>query len=826
MQGYGINSSGALPPLGSVPNPYWDNARVQHHSQNVDSMPALQVLPNLATSSVNTGVSSWLNIPVQGGLASLQNNLDIHQTQNIPPQSAFGIQQRLQPQNPSVANLLPQPIDNLSNMLTPEKLLASGISQDPQLVSLLQQQYLLQLQSQAPVASQQLLLFDKLLLLKQQQQKQEEHQQLMRQQQQLLSQVFSEHHLNQRLSEPTFAQLQTGGFEAGNANIDHARFQQHDLFQMGAQLQAPSMPDENVKAAGLVLPSSDSQDISRNIGSENSMHLPHQIFANSVKQGNWNASPPEEINKEKGSYGTTDDMDMTQMSEKANKKVLEQTSKYDGSVLQQLPVHENEQLLRGNANALADTPARASEELLEAGEQHIDVSSQVKEVKIPEAREMKKSSEKKSKKQKSSKVSTDSAKGVSKSQQPMQADIEVANSGDALEAFVPKKEKRKTDKAAADADFLQGQNSSAPPNYADKDVTAETKVEPEEVAYDSQVKIQTHAGQRAWKPAPGFKPKSFLEIQQEEQRRAQEEMAVSDISTSLSSMSVSTPWAGVVVNADHKAVSETRQDAELNLAKSDSYLNPKNKTQEEELFWDANISKLGDREMEISKSAPGVPLTSIISSQSDSVIADDFIDAKDTKKSRKKSAKAKNAGGKVAPVSSVDVSLGSSPIDKGKHIRQMQQKEVLPAVPSGPSFGDYVFWKEESASPSPAPAWSTDSGKTHKAASLRDILKEQEKKVPASVKPVQMPTPQKPATNQPARGSGPSWSVSSSPAKAASPLPINSQASSHSNHKVEDDLFWGPLEQPKPEAKQYGSLSPFHFNYYIIYIIMMLAMII
>ncbi|KAL0325732.1 UNVERIFIED_CONTAM: protein ESSENTIAL FOR POTEXVIRUS ACCUMULATION 1 [Sesamum radiatum] len=212
MQGYGGNNSFALPPLGSstaddpyllakkltlerqrsLPNPYslWpgidaasvagktdvnetslphskflssitDNARTQHHSQNVESMSVLQGLSDHSTSTVNNGISSWLNFPVQGGLDPLQDKLDIHHSPNFPPQSAFGIQQqRLSPQNTPLTNLFAQSMDNPSKMLTPEKLLTSGISQDPQLLSLLQQQYLLQLQSQAPVASQHISLLE------------------------------------------------------------------------------------------------------------------------------------------------------------------------------------------------------------------------------------------------------------------------------------------------------------------------------------------------------------------------------------------------------------------------------------------------------------------------------------------------------------------------------------------------------------------------------------------------------------------------------------------------------------------------------------------
>ncbi|KAL0351882.1 UNVERIFIED_CONTAM: protein ESSENTIAL FOR POTEXVIRUS ACCUMULATION 1 [Sesamum calycinum] len=618
----------------------------------------------------------------------------------------------------------------------------------------------------------------------------------------------------------SFAKLQTGGFASGN-DVDHSHFQQpHDLFHLRSQLQAPNVRGESANAADLVLPPGDSKDISTNIGPETSMHLPHQIFANNVKQRNWDSSPSEQIvEQQESSSSTTGGMDLTKMPEQTNKYVLQQISNYDKSlggttsdIASSFPAEEHlgesvpqQQLAVGHENephdtveALAEMKAGAFKEPLDLGEQQLDDSSSVKEVKIPEARGVKKLSEKKSKKQKSSKAFTDPAKGVSKSQQSKQSEFEGTNSGENLLPAL---------------------------NHVDAGVTIETKAQPGQIPYASQVNVEAHAGQRAWKPAPGFKPKSLLEIQLEEQRRAQEEkeMQVSEISTSLGSMNVSTPWSGIVLNTDHKKFSEIGQDAvgtELNFSKSDGSSTLKNKkSPEEDLFWDNSVAKLGDREMEISDSTPSVPLTSIISSQADSVVDDDFINAKETKKSRKKSAKAKNAGAKATPAVSVDVSVGSSPVDKGKYARQIpQQKEVLPAVPSGPSLGDFVTWKGEPASP-PAPAWSTDSGKPHKPASLRDILKEQEKRV-SSPQPV--PTPQKTATNQPARGSGSSWSLSSSPAKAASPIPINSQASSHSKHKVEDDLFWGPLEQPKKEDKQYN--STFILVCYIRYISLMLVL--
>ncbi|KAL6493108.1 hypothetical protein OROGR_032867 [Orobanche gracilis] len=854
MQGYGGANFIPHPPLGSNvgddpylfakklalerqrsilnPNALWPGRDAASVTANTDLMSETSLAHSKLLSSitdnastVNNEIGGWMNLPYQGGPDPLQDKLDIRHVQNILPQSGLGlIQQRLQPQDASLNNLLAQSLDNSSRILTPEKFLTSGIPQDPQILSLLQQQYLLQqVQSQAPVASQQLSLLDMML---KQQQKQEEQQQLMLQQQQLLSQVLFEQHHNQSSGDSSFAQLQTGGLAAGNARLDLTRFQHGDIFPVGSQAQAPNMHGEGPKAADFILPPSDSQDISRKMASENSensMLLPHQMFANTPNQRNWGASAAEPIVEQPKDFSsTTDDMNMIKMSGNTNACVSEQISKYDESVristteiISSFPAsehlgesvppqqftfdHKNKPLFQKTVESSAETPARALKEL------HTGGSSVVKEVGEPEAGELKKASEKKSKKQKPSKSPSDSVRGVSKSGHLKSSESEGAISGnaksetlavkgDTLAASVTEKEK-KTKKGADDVGFLPGQISLPALNYADDGLIMETNVRPGQVAHTSQVNMQANAGQRAWKPAPGFKPKSLLEIQQEEQRRAQEETAISDISTSLGSMSVSAPWTGVTVNADHKAMDGVWQDAastEINMPKSDSSSALKNKnTQNEDLFWDSNVAKFDEREMEASNS--GVPLTSIMISQTDSIVDDDFIDAKDTKKSRKRSAKSKNAF-KTAPVAVANAVTS----DKGKHARQMQQqKEVLPAPPSGPSFGDFVTWKGEPASP-PAPAWP-DSGKHHKPASLRDILKEQERKVPSSL-PV--PTTQKPATNQPARASGPSWSYSSSPTRAASAIAVHPQASSQSKHKVEDDLFWGPLEQPKQEDKQ------------------------
>nr|KYP64581.1 GYF domain-containing protein mpd2 [Cajanus cajan] len=262
---------------------------------------------------------------------------------------------------------------------------------------------------------------------------------------------------------------------------------------------------------------------------------------------------------------------------------------------------------------------------------------------------------------------------------------------------------------------------------------------------------------RAWKPALGFKAKSLLEIQLEEQKKAQTEMLVSEVATNpVNSMSSTSPWVGVVANPDSMKVSSDRRRE----ADNTEYL---------------------------------------AKSQNKPLDDGNFIEAKDTKRNRKKSTKSKGSGAKVS-MSVASSEVPTSHIEKGKSSRSIQQdKELLPAIPSGPSLGDFVLWKGEPTSPSPPPAWTTDSGRIPKPTSLRDILKEEEKKY---VLPHQLPTPHKSQPAQPARSSGSLRSITaSSPSKTVPSGQMNSQASL-STYRVDDELFWGPVEQSKQENKQ------------------------
>nr|XP_016489233.1 PREDICTED: uncharacterized protein LOC107809155 isoform X2 [Nicotiana tabacum] len=829
-----------------------EHVRQHPHNQNVDLLSLLQGVPD-RSAGISGGVSGWSNFPVQGGLESLQERMDMHQGQSMPPQSAFGMQQqRLHPQSPPMTNLLGQAMDNTSNILATEKLLSSGV-QDPQLLNLLQQQYLMQLQSQAALGGpQQLSLLDKLLMLKQQQQqqqqqKQEEQQLMLRQQQQLLSQVLSDPHPHQRFGEQPYGKLPTPGISVGIATVDPTRFQPSpNLFSMNTQVQHPVM--EEAHASNFVLPPSISQDVTQIGSSEtSSLHLPHQMFGDASSQRSWGfveqsddiqqkvprmatamIDPSSHASKHPLGAENNEPLAVTTSEIASHFPLVEQVEK---SVIPPPPPAVDNDLHQ--KNKLESPPAAIPSEPQVERDPNNGLSV-TKELKSVETREVKKSSEKKSKKQKSTKgQASDLTKGASKSQpsKPLQSDAVIASdaksdaqsvSGKKTTAVGPEKRDSKTEVAFADVvDEYPGQKPLS------AHATVETKGETGQIPPVSQFNTQVQSGQRAWKPAPGFKPKSLLEIQEEEQRRAQAEIAITEVATSLSSLSVSTAWAGVVTNSDHKLVRDTQQDAadnDLSMNNSDVSLNQKSKNNSDvslnqksknnsdvslnqkskkshlhEVLADNTSAKSGERERDFPDMTfvpPSVPVND----------DDNFIEAKDTKKSRKKSAKSKGAGAKVSvPIAASEVSVGSSPIDKVKSSRQVQpDKEVLPAIPSGPSLGDFVVWKGEATSPAPipAPAWFTDSGKLSKPTSLRDILKEQEKKVSSGQQHIPVPT-QKSVPNAPARVGGPSWSATgSSPAKTAAPIQIHSQAGANSKNKVDDDLFWGPVDHPKQETKQ------------------------
>ncbi|KAG6585608.1 Protein ESSENTIAL FOR POTEXVIRUS ACCUMULATION 1, partial [Cucurbita argyrosperma subsp. sororia] len=808
-------------------------------AQSADMSAILQGLSDKAPPGISD-VAGWSKFASQHASDPLQSKLDLHHDLNVPLQAPFGFQQQRLPPQMSLANVLAQATDNSTS--TPDKFLPSSLSQDPQLISKLQQQHLLQLQSQVPFSAQQMSLLDKLLLLKQQQ-KQEEQQQLL-QQQQLLSQVLSEHQSRQHFGDPAFGKLQGAPISIGNASIDPSQVQlSREQLQIGSQKPPNVLTDRATTFGNIALQVT--QGANYNVNSEDpSLVVPHQMFGNVVQQKSWNAALPEQLNdihpKDMlpGSKSNEDVNLVPTSSDSDTVKALEQISedvpRVDATVTSIASDVSVEPLpLRNDEVSVARPPAEVRDieipvpisvpvvkvedastpvEKLERNVCKDDTSVET-ELKNVEAQEPRKSCDKKTKKQKSSKLlSSDQAKysknsAIQQSKQPKNGkpenDLKLKEDNLVGKSSDTSSSPQKTRDGDAKISHVDSQPASA---WNDSE-TDQVKYDTRLIGSDSGVNSQIQSCQRAWKVATSFKAKSLLEIQEEEQKRAHIEPAVSEISTAINSMSLSTPWAGVVSNLDPKASRETHKDSMNSepIEKHENLLNLRSrKSPLHDLLAEDDMEKSGAGVVRVSDSIQIASSPQVVATQAEPM-DDNFIEAKDTKKSRKKSAKGKGVGIKASSsVPSADVPVGSSPIEKVKISRQTQQeKDAMPAIPSGPSFGDFVLWKGEAANVAPAPAWSSDSGKFPKPTSLRDIQKEQERKISAAQHSHQIPTPQKAQPTQVGRSSSsstPSRALSaSSPSKvASSPL---QNTPSQSKYGGDDDLFWGPIES-KQENQQ------------------------
>ncbi|KAE9603576.1 putative GYF-like domain-containing protein [Lupinus albus] len=845
----GLTHSQLLPSLS-------DDSR-QFQSQNSELMSIFQGLSNRSSSGLNNTVSGWPNYPLQGGLDPIQNKNDLHRNQNYP-QMPFGIQQGLQSPNQLSTNSLIAPAaDNPSSILTAEKLLASGLLQDPQILNMLQQQYLLQLHSQAAAPAHQMPLLDKLLLLKKLQQQEEQQLLLRQQQQQLISRMLQEHQSHQHFGDLSYGHLQAGGIPIGNLHLNSSQVQQtQDIFPMSSQAPVPRVREE-VSINSLNSPHQVIQGTSYNASSEASVQLSHLLFGNINRQRSWGPNMPEQINEDF-------QKEMLPASTPVGSSVLHENESKEEPSIDQRPFFLSdytsksvEQMLDGTCQDDGSVKTATSESgkhsrpeqcvapvvaISSAGScgiqlplaselgQDVEITSDsleeqqtgkdsssivpfVVDTRNVEAHEPKKATEKKSKKQKSAKSqSSDQAKGLlknvslqeskkSETEMPNYSEINVveSNNGDPAETYIQQTRGDGYQTGTATTKLVDNEEVSGLPASIPGGIAETVVVESGSNAVSSVATESTdlHSG-RAWKPAPEFKTRSLLEIQQEEQRKAHTEMLVSEIATDVNSMSLATPWVGTVANPDSTKVS------------SESHSGSDNTQYLAKLGTSQNIkeSPLHDLLAGVNKFSDLVP-DSILSSQNVAVHSEpiddgNFIEAKGTKRNRKRSAKSKGSGAKLSvPTASSEVPVGSSPTEKGKISRSVQQeKEQLPAIPAGPCIGDFVLWKGEPASPSPSPAWTTDSGRVPKPKSLRDIQKEQEKKASSRVPTNQLPIPQKLPPAQAARSNGHPLPISaSSPSKAALPIQINSQASK-SKYKGGDDLFWGQIEKPKQETNQ------------------------
>ncbi|KAG7604704.1 putative GYF domain-containing protein [Arabidopsis thaliana] len=830
VQGYGVNSSGGLSlPVTdggadmyllakklelerqrSIPSPYsyWpgrESANLMPGSENVSENAQQPTRsPSSDLLSILQGVTDRSSPAVSGPLPAwsqpIQKESDLHHAKTFQTQIPFGVQQqRLPEQNLPLSGLLGQPMENNpGGMLSPDMMLAAGLSQEHQSLNLLQQQQLLlQLNAQTPLSAQhQRLLVEKMLLLKHQH-KQEEQQQLLRQQQQLYSQVFADQQRSQqRFGDPSYGQLQ--------ASLDALRLQpSKDMSQVNQQVQVPVSHEERGINLADLLPVTHATNQTVASFETPSLHLQNQLFGNVDPR----MVLPDQIDdthkkESKSEYERTVSADYVN-SLYSEKPVLSPGYHATHNVEEPVSYPNNE-----SSTATMTAPEIVESKLLEEqskdmyagkGEVSIELSGETPatEVKNNDVSVARKTSEKKSRKQRA-KQAADLAKSTSRA--PLQ-ETKQPQPGSADDSEIKGKTKKSAD-TLIDNDTHLIKSSTATASNTSQMSSEVDSVRGEESSLQN---TRTQPG-RAWKPAPGFKPKSLLEIQMEEQRVAQAEALAPKISSTVNSVGSAAPWAGIVTNSDSNILRETHGESAITqtgVVKPESVPTLKaKKSHLHDLLADDVFAKSSDKEREVMEIiSNNDAFMQVTTTNAESFDDDNFIDARETKKSRKKSARAKTSGAKIAAhVPAVDTSLQTNSVEKGKSSRilQQQEKEVLPAIPSGPSLGDFVLWKGESVNnPPPAAAWSSGPKKSTKPSSLRDIVKEQEKMTTSSHPPPSpVPTTQKAIPPQAHQG-GASWSRS-----ASSPSQAVSQSSSQSKSKGDDDLFWGPVEQSTQDTKQ------------------------
>ncbi|KAM0937907.1 putative GYF domain-containing protein [Dioscorea sansibarensis] len=858
-----LPSSKSLPLAG-------DAVRHIPQTQHTDLLSMLQANAEKSPSpAVNSGLSVWSNFPgaqplnsnVHGGMGIVQDNIEIHHNQHFAPQAGFGVQhQRLQTQNqPSLSQIMNQ-LGLSSGVVPPDNLLSSDISHDPQM-NLLQQKLLLsqlQLQPQ-PVLPPQLSPLDIYLLKQQQEQQQQlllqqQQQQLLLQQQQqnLLSHVLSGHQSHQHFPEPSYGHLEAA-MPMGNAQMDQLGLREiREALQINHQPVVDASKDTNS-------PPNLNVQVSHAVSCPDSsnLQLPHQMFDKPTHLKGWGSIPSECVDTVSKSDpittpAITDGLALPRVMDKvAEEAFVPRKNVQDTDDLahnEPLAVNQPNQTLTSGISG----DMEFSKEDLVASDVISSVSVQVSDTKVPlinapepchiepsstkgakngETREAKKTSEKKSKKQKNLKTqsASDLAKGSSKAisseQSKRNLGIQEVNTGRGKPS-APANAEESTQGTGGDSSFLstaetmdsQQARSSASLTVATEcaDVT-EGKLQQEQVG-NLVPNPQANASHRSWKSAPGPKAKSLLEIQMEEQRKVQMEIMVSEPAAVVVPTNINpTPWSGGITNLGNQP-----NKVNANITSAQTMDLKGRKSQLHDLLAEEVLAKANEADKNFpAGDHKGLALSPPKQSGSLVEVApddDDFVEAKDTRKSRKKAAKAKNAGQKASS-SVVSADLSTS-VEKAKTVRPVpQESESLPAPPGGPSLADFVLWRGDQVNHAPvSAAWSTEVGKVQRPASLRDIQKEQEKKAPSAQQHIPISTPPKAQSNQGNRGGGSTWQISgSSPSrtessvqtKNSSVMQPNSSLSGHSKVRAEDDLFWGPVDRTKQEAKQsdFPSLS-------------------
>ncbi|KAL6647808.1 hypothetical protein ACP70R_015245 [Stipagrostis hirtigluma subsp. patula] len=791
-----IMHSKLLPPIA-------DPSRQSLQSQNVDLLAMLHSKERPQVPTGNSGLPLWSNYPEARNI-----NPNIHGVD--PTQGALNMRQDLQnSQNIGIGvqqhSFMPQNRPALSH-LPPEKLITE-ISQDPQLLNMLQQQYLLsqlQLQSQPPLTPQpQLSMLDKMLLLKQQQQQQqlqqqlqlEQQQKLLLQQQHLLSHMAPHGHPNQQPDDSYGPKLtsvpSSDSLKSGLRSMQEAAEVDRKVPVHGMQVgQQPSQSIMNMRDTAVDALSKERYSRTQMLeGFANDDAQLKTTMVNSMptkvadRDGEQSANYEQDVKSH--------DLDIGSAKVEISEKSLNSgsTEALEGAFSEAKDIPEK------SGNSLSNISKQVQEMKLASENTPDEIGTTVTtDVKATNTQEAKKAEKKK--KQKKKQAAADAGKGASKtvSAQQSRQETEVDNS----DLGGTKHDLPDDTEELFWGSPIRGQNEFLPPKNLPEDYdTNKAELEPSLLSSDPHAA----AGQRAWKPTQGPRPKSLLEIQAEEELRAQRALAMENAKPAAPAASVpSIPWNGMATSSEQHFGGSSKS-----LGGMDSAGERNKRSQLHDLLAEEVLarSSIADNDNIGNANDALFPPLSPATAQPDVPALDDndFIEAKD-KKNKKKAAKTKGSTVKApSPVGSFDQSTISVPTEKGKSAKQARQElEILPAPPSGPSLGDFVPWKSDQANSVPAPAWSA---KVQRPLSLRDIQREEERRSGVVQQQAPLPTPAKVPMNQRNHGNASSWQASGSPpSKTVAPVQMGSNAPSRSKSSAEDDLFWGPSENLKQDKKQ------------------------
>lgn len=643
-----------------------------------------------------------------------------------------------------------------------------SISHDPQVLNILQQKYLMsQLNIQPlPPNPPQLSILDKLLLLKQQQEQEQEQKHLLLQQQQnLLSQVLSGQTSRQHVNDQFLNNLLKSSFSGHQLGVQYQ--QPCEGFQISSPMTIQNLHEMQLPNSSSVLPQY-TQGFSHAVHSSSILSsplLPNQIFNN---------------------YSSSEQLPDHSQQNKNNKSTTVIPPEVNFAV-DILPT-----VLSSNKESGETVELGFSED----DRKSVPQPTSLTETKISEGSEfeVKRVTDKKNRKQKNLKPATsnDSEKGLLKETSQSKTKNEINNTSPV----------DMHSEAVKEAEALYHLASSKTIDVK-SEVNMDADFESKDKDYNL-LSVRQPTVPQAWKAAaPGFKAKSLLEIQEEQQQRAKLEKVISGIHSAPVPLNTgpSNPW-------EKKPSKEIAQSIIITPENAIDRNGKKNFLQLNDGLAAEVLSKSHEVISNISDNPCKEPILSCPRIDT-LVIDDDFVEAKDSRRNRKKTIKEKLPRLKASvSVPSADTSL-SSPVqvEKGKNFRIIQQEQqVVTPLPLGSSLGDFVISKGEQSSLSvTSAAWSTAS-KVTKPTPLKDILKEQEKKVSV---PRHIPLSNPVKVN--------SWNVTgSSPSK--SNIHVKS-CPTLSKPNVEHDLFWGPPEKTLQDSKSYVPPYYLHFcTFFIFYI--------